>query len=228
MMTNETLASKCASDVLNLIITGVLRPGEQIKGEYLKNRLEIGLSPIREALSRLVNTNLVEFTDNVGFKVSQIDSNRVCDLYRSYAKIETLLLREAIENADEVWESSVVAALYQLSKVEGNGKVIYKNWSIRNEEFHAALVGGCPLTGLKQIRQQVMLVKNWYHNLAYLNLSHELIETSHLEHKKIADLSISRKADAACAMLYKHSMHNLDSVLSNLKTNGYLVDNDNK
>jgi GntR family transcriptional regulator, carbon starvation induced regulator len=225
MITNETLASKCTAVVLDLILTGELHPGEQIKGEYLKNRLGIGLSPIREALSRLVSTNLVELTDNAGFKVSQIDSNRVHDLYKSYAKIETLLLREAIQNADEVWESLVVAALYQLSKVEGSGvKVIYKNWSAKNEEFHSALVGGCLLTGLKQIRRQVILVKNWYHNLAYSNLSNELIETSHLEHKKIAELAVSRKVDVACAMLYKHSMHNLDSLLSNLKTNGYLVD----
>ena len=123
------------------------------------------------------------------------------------------------------WASSVVAALYQLSKIEGNGiKVPYKNWSAKNEEFHAALIDGCPLTGLKQIRQQVILVKNWYHNLAYSKLSNELIETSHHEHNKMAGLSIARSADAACAMLYKHSMHNLDSLLSNLKANGYLTD----
>lgn len=225
MITNETLASKCAADILSLVMTGKLLPGEQIKGEYLKNLCGVGLSPIREALSRLVNTGLVEFIDNAGFKVSRIDSNKVCDSYKSYAKIESLLLREAIENADEYWESSIIAALYQLSKVEGSGiKVLYQNWNIRNEEFHTALINGCPLSGLKRIRQQIIVVKNWYHNLAYPTINSELIETTHHEHKKIAELSITRKADTACAMLYKHSMHNLDALLANLKTNGHITD----
>ena len=225
MIKNETLASKCVADILSLIMTGKLLPGEQIKGEYLKNMFGIGLSPIREALSRLVKTDLVEFIDNAGFKVARIDSNKVCDLYKSYAKIESLLLREAIENSDEYWESSIIATLYQLSKVEGSGiKVLYQNWNIRNEEFHTALINGCPLIGLKQIRKQMIVVKNWYHNLAYPTINSELIETTHYEHKKIAELSIKRKADIACDMLYKHSMHNLDGLLTNLKANGHITD----
>ena len=225
MASNETLATFCVGKIQDLIFNGKLLPGERIKGEYLKNYLEVGLSPIREALSRLISTDLVEFIDNIGFRVSLISTNKVYDTYKSYAKVEALLLREAIETGDEIWESAIVAALYRLSKVENEGiKAKYQIWSIYNEDFHKALISGCSLNGLNNIRKHFMLNKDWYHNLAYYNLTDEQIEVNHSEHSKIAELTIARKPDAACTMLYKHTMHSLDSLILKLKQRGYIDD----
>lgn len=223
MVKNETLATFCVSKIQDLILNAKLLPGERIKGEYLKNYLGVGLSPIREALSRLVSTGLVEFIDNIGFSVPLISSNKVYDTYKSYAKVEALLLREAIETGDEIWESEIIAALYHLSKVEKkDAKAEYHTWSIYNENFHKALISGCALNGLNNIRKHFMLNKDWYQNLAHHNLTNEQIDVNHSEHSKIAELAIARKTDAACAMLYKHTMHSLDPLILKLKQRGYI------
>lgn len=96
MPSAQTMTSQCVDKIQNLILSGDLLPGERIKGEYLRNVLGVGLSPIREALSRLATTSLVEFTDNAGFKVGEITVDSLTDSYTGYAKIEALLLSDAI------------------------------------------------------------------------------------------------------------------------------------
>lgn len=224
MTINETLTSFCETKIKDLILSGELPPGTRIKGEYLKNYLGVGLSPIREALARLNNSGLVEFIDNVGVKVPELNTNKVADVYKSYAKIETLMFREAIENGNEVWESSIMAGLYRLSKIEVDGiKAPYQVWNARNEDFHEALISGCSLEGLKQVRRYFMIIKSWYHGLAYHNSHDELIEVNHSDHSKLAKLAITRKIDSACQILYNHTMHSMDSLILRLKRRGYFI-----
>jgi DNA-binding GntR family transcriptional regulator len=221
MPTNATLSSICVSTITDLIYKGELLPGDKIKGEYLKNRLNVGLSPIREALSRLSATGLVEFVDNVGFRVSVLNREIIGDTYESYTKIEILMLQEAIENGNEDWEATIMGALHCLSKVESRGnKVNYKVWNDCNEKFHQSLISGCNLRGLCKSRQQLLFLKDWYNCLAYKES--DLIQVNHSEHKKIAELVINRQADSACTLLYRHTMHGLESLISKLKEQNLL------
>lgn len=218
---NLTLASNCIQQIRELIIHGELLPGEQIKGEYLKNRLQVGLSPIREALSRLAAGMLVDAVDNVGFRVAKLSRDKVYDLFQTYAKIEALLLRESIEHGNDQWEAQIMACIYRLAKVESRDvKVAYQQWSERNDEFHNALVAGCKLDSLMQIRNNCLLIKDWCYGLAYPNLAEEMVVVNHHEHAKMAELAIARKTDAACAMLYKHTLHGLDAIVSRLQRAG--------
>lgn len=222
MISTETLSTLCEKQIYELVLSGKLLPGERIKGEYLKLQLGVGLSPIREALSRMISTGLIELTDNVGFRVAKVNQKKVYDLYKSYAKLEALILRDAIENGDEVWESQIIAALYRLSKIEANGiKISYSTWSEYNENFHKALIDGCILNELHYVRQRFILIKNWYNNLANNNPLLELNNVNHSEHKKIAEYALARKADAACTMLYNHTMHGLDALVLKLRQRGY-------
>jgi GntR family carbon starvation induced transcriptional regulator len=224
MADNITLASSCFNQIRQLILTGELLPAERIKGEYLKSRLQVGLSPIREALSRLVTTGLVEIVDNAGFRVASLSQEKISDTFQSLAKLETLLLREAIESGDETWEAQIMACLYRLSKIEANNlKVSHAVWSIRNDEFHEALIAGCQLQALKQMRQNCLLLKEWCYGLAYPALNEELIMVHHQEHAQIAELAVQRKADAACAMLYKHTLHSLTLLSLRLQRVGILA-----
>lgn len=224
MANNFTLASSCFMQIRQLILTGELLPGERIKGEYLKSRLQVGLSPIREALSRLVTTGLVEVVDNAGFRVASLSQEKIVDSFQSIAKLEALLLREAIESGDENWEAQIMASLYRLSKIEANNlKISHSLWSTRNDEFHEALIAGCRLYGLKQMRQTFLTFKEWCYGLAYPGLNEELVMVSHQEHAQIAELAITRKADAACTMIYKHTLHNLATLSLRLQKFGYLI-----
>ena len=134
-----------------------------------------------------------------------------------------MLLRETIENGDDEWEANIMATLYKLSKVEvGDTKVVYTTWALRNDEFHNALVSACDINGLVQIRNECLLLKEWYTRLADKEIAKRLIMASHHEHAKIAELAIARKADTACAKLYKHMTTDIAGLVEKLITNGYV------
>ncbi|MDD3267059.1 MAG: GntR family transcriptional regulator [Burkholderiales bacterium] len=214
----ETLSSYCFNEIKKLILNCKLLPNEKIKGDYLKHELNIGLSPIREGLSRLITTGLVELVDNVGFKVADISYEKICDFYTSYAKLEQMLFLESIENHDEPWESKVVSSLYQLAKIENSiTKATYSEWSICNDKFHESLVSGSKLNELNKTFEQMNIRKSWYHNLAYGIDNHKLISISHREHNKIAELALKREKELACNMLYQHTMQGFELIIINLK-----------
>lgn len=226
-MTDKTLSTICQDKIQNLILDCQIMPNEKIKGDYLKSYLEVGLSPIREALSRLIATGLVELIDNVGFKVASISRDKIWDFYVSYAQIEQILFIESIESHTEAWESEVVSSLYQLAKIENNrDKVPYHIWSKLNERFHDALVSGSKLNELKSIFKQLAVRKTWYHNLAYGVDNAKLVSVNHREHSQIAQLALIGNKEVATKILHKHTMHNFELVLNYLYKRNYTNFND--
>lgn len=220
----NTAATTCFNSIYQLIIDGELSPGEKLKGEYLKQKFNVGLSPIREALFRLTETPFVKFQDKIGFSVASISEDKVYDMFETHAKIECLMLEESIKHGDDEWEAAIMSNLYKLAKVEKNNiKIVYSTWLIRNDEFHNALVSGCTTNGLIEIRNKCLQVRQWYTNLANKNNKKHLITTSHNEHAKIADLAIARKTELASSKLYSHTMTVVDMLVKKLKTDGYIV-----
>jgi len=216
-----TLASDCFNQIRKLIINGELKPGEKLKGEYLKQLLGVGMSPIREALARLATTRMVEFRDKTGFRVRIFTLEQVHDLLTAHAKIECLLLRDAIMYGDTRWEAQIMAALYALSKIESiDTPVQYNYWAQHNDEFHNSLLAAVNSQTLWQIRNECEEVKDWFYNLAnYGNLDKQ-IKPSHSEHLHLAKLCIARKTEEATALLYRHLTKGIEQVtkiLSNQK-----------
>lgn len=217
MQPNQTMTSLCLNKIQQLILSGELLPGDKIKGEYLKNLLGVGLSPIREALSRLANTPLVEFVDNIGFTVACLSREKIVDTYTTYAKIEMLSLADAIESGNDLWESRIIASLYRLSKIEKDEQSIrYKDWVELNNEFHESLISGCKLEYLKKIREECILIRDWYFALAFPDLDERLIEVSHDEHQRLAELTIAREKNLACELAYNHVLHSLETLITRI------------
>lgn len=215
--TKETLASNCYNQIKELILSGELQADDRIKGDYLKNLLQVGLSPIREALSRLIHSGLVELVDNSGFKVATISHKKIQDFYKAYAEIEQLLFVDSIKNHAKEWESGIIATLYQLAKIENSSNnVMYSDWASVNDEFHSALINGSDNIELKNILEQLNTRKTWYHNLAYGINNHKLIRVNHREHSKIAGLALNQDIDSASKLLYNHTMQGFELVMSNL------------
>ena len=63
------------------ILTGKLKPGEQLREIALAKRLEASRTPIRSALHRLAEEGLVELMANRGATVVGITSDDIKDIY---------------------------------------------------------------------------------------------------------------------------------------------------
>ena len=73
-----------------------LAPGEKLKIDGLRRRLETGASPIREALSLLTSDNLVERLDQRGFRTAEVSAENFHEILVLRCTLEDLALRDKI------------------------------------------------------------------------------------------------------------------------------------
>nr|NGX58295.1 hypothetical protein [Chlamydiota bacterium] len=197
-------------------------PGEKLHCENLKHQLDVGMSPIREALAKLTATNLVTFEEHKGYSVKKMNAEELSDNILTFAEIECLCFRLAIEHGDDEWEGNIISALHCLKKIESGRKVDYSVWAPLNEKFHNALVSACPLHPLIQIRNEFYKRHQWYVRLSYKSVDSATIQANYREHKQLADLAIKKNQEKAVEMLMEHITSGKDPLIAQLSTQGML------
>lgn len=208
-----TLGNQCYTEIEHKILSGEYAAGEKLGMHRLRGDLRVGLSPIREALSRLVNTGLVEVKDNKGFNVTRITQQDVRDLYHTYASIESLALQQAIAEGDANWEANIAAKQHLLSLKENSPEPIpWEDWYLYNEDFHKALVEGCNSPSLMAIRDYLVLRLSRYWRYSF-NLVGRL-EKAHDEHMELAKATLARDSKRACRAMKKHILGSLEELLN--------------
>src|ERR1041384_5499652 len=104
----QSLTIRAYSKLRAQIISGALAPGQRLKVETLRDLIEVGATPIREALSLLTSDGLVERLDKRGFRVSEVSLAEYDDLHRTRCWFEEYALRQSIEHGDQAWEDRLV------------------------------------------------------------------------------------------------------------------------
>lgn len=217
-----SLANQCYEKLQEHILNGTFAPGQKLKVDALKQEFAIGHSPIREALSRLVSSGLVESRENKGFRVAQVSQADIYDVYQTFFHIELLALTQAIKHGDDAWESRVVAALHHLALVETkNEPVEYQVWAERNYAFHVALISGCNSPLLMQIRADVYLRFDRYCRIAFHSARKDLM-VNHAEHKELAETVLSRNLEKTEKLIRYHIFGAQEAVIDTLKKNNFI------
>lgn len=218
-ISEQNLTSQCYDLIMSDIISNTLKPGEKLTIESIKKRFPGGQSPIREALSRLVLSGLVYAEDNKGFRVAEVTESEVHDIYETFTLIETNALRLSIMRGDSAWEGDVVAELHKLGIVEkSKDTVSLKSWTKQNYRFHFALIAGCQSQLLLSIREHLYLRFERYLNLSF-QFREKLLSHNFEEHKRIAQYSIDRDADAAEKLMTLHINGSREQIVAVLKKN---------
>lgn len=219
-----TLSQQCYDKLQDDIINGTLQPGQKLKVANLKDQLDMGQSPVREALSRLVTTGLVEAEDNKGFRVAQISEADIRDIYQTYLHIELLAITQAMKLGDDAWEGRIAGALHELAIVETQHKpTSYDVWTERNYNFHVALISGCNSPALMHIRADIYRRFDRYCRISFnLNNSSRKLIANHQEHRELAQAVIARDAKKVEKLLTWHITGSLEDVIAQLKNSSLL------
>lgn len=220
----QTLTTKCFELLTESILKGEILPGEKLLCEDLKARYQVGMSPIREALSKLASTHLVTFEEHKGFSVAKMNAAQIRDHIHSFAEIETLCLKQAIAVGDDLWEGNIVGTLHALSKIENSEELDFFLWSPLNVRFHNALVSACPLKSLLEIRNHLYQRHQWYVLLSYKFADHSTIKANHLEHKQIAEAAIARNEKEAVEKSLVHIVSGAEELISKLLSRGLIYE----
>jgi DNA-binding GntR family transcriptional regulator len=211
-----TIATSVYDRIRQDIITGVLAPGGKLGSASLRERYQVGISPVREALNRLTAEKLVCFQDQKGFHVAGIGSDDLADLIRTRCWIEEIALRESISRGDDAWEDGIVLAYHRLSKVPRSASSetyeFNPQWEHLHHAFHRAIFARCGSPRLLGYCDLLADQANRYRQLAAsISYPHR---SEGDEHRALMEAAISRDSDKAVKLHQAH-LH---------KTNDIIVD----
>ncbi len=100
-MDDATLADRAYRELEELIVTLQLPPGTVLSEQALAQRLELGRTPIREALQRLARDGLVVILPRRGVLVSEINLRAQLRLLEVRRELERLMARAAAERGTD-------------------------------------------------------------------------------------------------------------------------------
>ena len=130
------------SEMRRMILAGSFAPGEHLSEPLLAERLDISRTPLREALSRLVQEGLVDRLDSGRCQVSSYSAQDIMDAIEVRGTIEGLAARLAAErgvSAEKLAECRNI--LVALDQAVGDGDNVAFNAYVRlNAAFHRWLV----------------------------------------------------------------------------------------
>src|ERR1700704_6823927 len=98
---SDTLSERAANLVELDIIAGVLAPGARLGIIDLVQRYDIGATPLREGLSRLISRGLIVGIGQRGFRVADVSREDLLDITRMRTVVEIEALRLAIIHGDD-------------------------------------------------------------------------------------------------------------------------------
>lgn len=217
---SEEAYDRIRRDILN----GQLFPDERLQIDAISTRYGIGVVPVREALNRLSSEGLVARRSHRGFCVAPISMSDLDELVKTRIWLETLALRESINNGDEAWDEELVVSFHRLARTqrklpEKTGREITEQWEHLHKAFHMLLLDRCGSSWLLDFCSNLMDQAVRYRCLSMNhNPSKQRREGAAGEHKGILDAVLDRQTDRACALLeqhYKITLDGLKSVLVN-------------
>jgi len=214
----RTLADRAYRLLRQDIVEGKLEGGRKLKLEGLMADYSIGMSPLREALSRLTGDMLVVSEGQRGYWVAPLSVEELDDISRVRALLETEAINLSIRLGGKDWAEKVQLAFDELRKVESElpqadvplPPELANRWETKNRAFHAALVSACNSPWLMRVRDILYQQSERYRRVS-LKVSRGR-RSVHEEHAAIHEAAIKRDVLKACRMTELHLQNTADEV----------------
>lgn len=192
------------------ILQGSLMPEDRLRAVELQDRFQLGLTPIREALTRLATEGLVEAESNRGFRVTAASAQGFADLMRTRRQIEALCLTQAIKRGDAAWEAEILAAMHLLSRTplpaSPEDRAAATRWEAQHRRFHLALVSGCGSEWLLRFWSMLTDHSERYRKIRVLRHQEAdaAVRDVEAEHRAVMAAAIDRDANRAVTLMDAH------------------------
>src|SRR5438477_5321893 len=201
-----TLSERAANLIEQDILAGHLAPGSRLGIVDLVQRYEIGATPLREGLSRLMSRGLIVGIGQRGFRVAEVSRDDLADITCMRTAVEIEAVRLAILQGDAAWEAGIISALHQMRRhIERTGNEFREgaaDFDRLHKGFHTALLAACGsrrmLTAHSDLYDQAYRYRRMM--MRAIDSGEEFVR----EHQLLADRVLSRDIAGAQTMLAAH------------------------
>jgi DNA-binding GntR family transcriptional regulator len=200
---DTSLAKLVRDDMLGLILSGVLIPGQRINEPDVAARLGVSRVPVREALRELESSGLVVARKHAGVFVRQLAAPEIRDLYQMRALLDgfagrQVAQRSSLDNATllRVLDDSIAAMQDAASQHD------VQRYYGENLRFHWAIVEAA---GNQSLTETYRGIVQKLHVSRLKNLAHDAgMQASITEHMEIADALRQGNPERCHTLLAEH------------------------
>lgn len=117
---HPSLSDTVREELVRLIVTGVLKPGQRLNEVHLADRLGVSRGPLREAARELEGQGLVVSRPRLGFYVVDFSASEIIDLY----EVKVFLDQAVIWDVMRYWpEETRRATLAEVDGIDRSAKL---------------------------------------------------------------------------------------------------------
>jgi DNA-binding GntR family transcriptional regulator len=187
------------------IITGDLRPGEEIKETRLAQAIGISRTPVREALGRLASEGFVRMERYRRAQVASFNQADVAEIFRLRARLEAHGARRA---AARITPDTIA----QLTAIEDEMERVFDDlgwhkhlarFDALNNQFHGLIARAADSPRLERIIGTTLELPASIFN-SYAEPPEERTRRTHRQHREIIDALRARNPDWAEAAMGAH------------------------
>ncbi|MEO9327769.1 GntR family transcriptional regulator [Gordonia aurantiaca] len=200
----ETRTGNTRANVLEelrrLILSGGAPPGTQIPPADIADAFGVSPIPVREALKTLVGEGLVVHRPNAGYRVSQLSTEELREIYFVRGTLEQAALARSVERIDEATLQAARARHQELlvAVKYNDGKAFHDI----SREFHRALTLPCGMPRLLNMFEATWNLTEPFQAMRQVNS--ETQAALNADHEELLDAFDARDTAAVLDVARRH------------------------
>lgn len=210
----ENLSARVYNQIKALILGNEIMPGQKLHHQELSERLGVSRTPVREALTRLVQEGYVSFLPNRGFTCKEIRMQEAEELYELREALEVFAVQKAIANFTDSAQEQLRRRIDLYG--EDAQKPFTRERLVYDQDVHLEIA---------QLARNEILKNTLSHVFERIILKRRtdgLYDparglTAHQEHLQLLQAMERQDADAATRIIRAHIQQGKKNVLSDLK-----------
>ena len=186
--------------IADQIISGALRPGQELDEKKLAEAFSVSRTPVREALRQLAAASLVEWRPHQSAVVAKITPSKMVEMFEVMAELEAMCARLAARRMSEAERHALVrahAACEAARDSEDPDPFYYQN-----EAFHHVIYAGSHNSFLAERASALNRRLRPYRRLQLRIRG--VVASSFAEHQKVTTAILAGDAALAAECLRKH------------------------
>ena len=155
------------------ILTGILRPGQQILQESLASRYGVSRAPLREAMRVLEGEGQIIHSPHRGYFVTELDLVNMREVYRLREILESEAIRAAIPNLTDTDIQAICAVHDEVSVAAASGELLAI--TLANRRFHFMIFEASQMPRLIRLLTQLWDATDVYRSVYFAapgNMAH--------------------------------------------------------
>lgn len=210
MTAGTTALERTVAALRTDVLTGELRPGDQLIQETIAERHGVSRIPVREALQALASEGLVSYYPNRGYFVTELSATDLIEVYRLRRLLET----EAIEHAVPMLTDADIEHLRELSAAVDQAAAGHDlvRLTEANRAFHFALFECAGMPRMTKLLRQLWDASDVYRSLYFQQPTNR--DRVSREHEQMLQALADRDVAETIRMHDLHRDHSVEWVTS--------------